>query len=48
MATTTSVEGAAQAAPKPGSWTLRVREAIDRHLPMDHLLPDRQPYYVGS
>jgi quinol-cytochrome oxidoreductase complex cytochrome b subunit len=30
------------------SWTLRVRQAIDRHLPMDHLLPDRQPYYVGS
>jgi ubiquinol-cytochrome c reductase cytochrome b subunit len=21
---------------------------MDRHLPMDHLLPDRQPYYVGS
>ena len=30
------------------SWTLRVRQAVDRHLPMDHLLPDRQPYYVGS
>jgi len=33
---------------KPASWTLRVRQAIDRGLPMDHLLPDRQPYYVGS
>ena len=33
----------------PGtSWTLRARQALDRHLPMDHLLPDRQPYYVGS
>ena len=30
------------------SWTGRVREAIDRMLPMDHLLPRRQPYYVGS
>jgi quinol-cytochrome oxidoreductase complex cytochrome b subunit len=35
--------------PSPSrSWTLRVRQAIDSHLPMDHLLPDRQPYYVGS
>jgi quinol-cytochrome oxidoreductase complex cytochrome b subunit len=33
---------------RPTSWTLRVRNAFDRHLPMDHLLPDRQPYYVGS
>jgi len=33
---------------KPDSWTLRVRQAIDRQLPMDHLLPHRQPYYVGS
>ena len=30
------------------SWTARVRGAIDSHLPMDHLLPTRQPYYVGS
>jgi ubiquinol-cytochrome c reductase cytochrome b subunit len=30
------------------SWTARVRRSIERHLPMDHLLPDRQPYYVGS
>src|SRR5260370_25246612 len=30
------------------SWTVRTRRAIDRHLPMDHLLPVRQPYYVGS
>lgn len=33
---------------RPTSWTLRVRNAFDRHLPMDHLLPERQPYYVGS
>ncbi len=31
-----------------GSWTLRVRNTWNRVLPMDHLLPDRQPYYVGS
>jgi len=31
-----------------GSWTLRTRQWIDRVLPMDHLLPHRQPYYVGS
>jgi quinol---cytochrome c reductase cytochrome b subunit, bacillus type len=30
------------------SWTLRTRRWIDRALPMDHLLPDRQPYFVGS
>jgi quinol-cytochrome oxidoreductase complex cytochrome b subunit len=30
------------------SWTLRVREYIDRRLPSANLLPDRQPYYVGS
>src|SRR5438094_10347817 len=33
---------------QPSSWTVRTRRAIDRHLPMDHLLPDRQPYYVSS
>lgn len=31
-----------------GSWTLRGRRWVDRVLPMDHLLPHRQPYYVGS
>ena len=30
------------------SWTLRARQGIERNLPMDHLLPDRQPYYIGS
>ncbi len=35
-------------ATKPSSWTLRLRRAIDRGLPTEHLLPDRQPYYVGS
>ena len=30
------------------SWTWRTRQWVDRVLPMDHLLPHRQPYYVGS
>jgi ubiquinol-cytochrome c reductase cytochrome b subunit len=33
---------------KPANWTLRTRQWIDRRLPMDHLLPERQPYFVGS
>src|SRR6266516_4611535 len=36
------------AAVESDSWTLRVRQWIDQQLPMDHLLPNRQPYYVGS
>jgi quinol-cytochrome oxidoreductase complex cytochrome b subunit len=31
-----------------GSWTYGIRQWVDRVLPMDHLLPHRQPYYVGS
>jgi quinol-cytochrome oxidoreductase complex cytochrome b subunit len=30
------------------SWTARAREEIAERLPMENLLPDRQPYYVGS
>jgi ubiquinol-cytochrome c reductase cytochrome b subunit len=41
-------QGLAQPAPESENWTLRVRRFIDRVLPMDHLLPDRQPYFVGS
>jgi quinol-cytochrome oxidoreductase complex cytochrome b subunit len=37
-----------QPAPEASNWTLRSRRFIDRVLPMDHLLPDRQPYFVGS
>jgi len=48
MAVATSVGGAGSSQPESASWTLKLRQAIDRHLPMDHLLPDRQPYYVGS
>jgi quinol-cytochrome oxidoreductase complex cytochrome b subunit len=32
----------------PDSWTLKARTWVDRVLPMDYLLPDRQPYFVGS
>jgi quinol-cytochrome oxidoreductase complex cytochrome b subunit len=31
-----------------GSWTRAVRERLSRGLPMERLLPDRQPAYVGS
>jgi quinol-cytochrome oxidoreductase complex cytochrome b subunit len=30
------------------SWTLAVRERLVETLPAERLLPDRQPYYVGS
>lgn len=33
---------------RPGSWTLRVRQLVLRELPPEHLLPDREPAYVGS
>jgi len=31
-----------------GSWTVALRRKLDRRLPTRELLPDRQPYYVGS
>ncbi|HET9782160.1 MAG TPA: cytochrome b N-terminal domain-containing protein [Candidatus Dormibacteraeota bacterium] len=37
-----------QPAAESGSWTESVRRFVDRQLPMDHFLPTRQPYYVGS
>jgi quinol-cytochrome oxidoreductase complex cytochrome b subunit len=30
------------------SWTLRVRQLVLRELPPEHLLPDREPAYIGS
>ena len=30
------------------NWTLALRRALERHLPIEHLLPERQPAYVGS
>ncbi|TMC12693.1 MAG: cytochrome B6 [Chloroflexi bacterium] len=32
----------------PSSWTARARDYLDRRLPSSNLLPERQPYYVGS
>ena len=46
MSATSNVEAAA--AGDATSWTLRSRRFIERNVPMDHLLPHRQPYYVGS
>jgi quinol-cytochrome oxidoreductase complex cytochrome b subunit len=31
-----------------GSWTAATRRELERRLPWENLLPDRQPFYVGS
>ncbi len=31
-----------------GSWTAAARRQLERRLPWDNLLPDRQPFWVGS
>jgi quinol-cytochrome oxidoreductase complex cytochrome b subunit len=31
-----------------GSWTAAARHQLERRLPWENLLPDRQPFYVGS
>src|SRR6266567_7249780 len=31
-----------------GSWTAATRRQLERRLPWENLLPDRQPFYVGS
>ena len=33
---------------EPSSWTLSLRRFLQRSLPLRHLLPDRQPVFVGS
>jgi hypothetical protein len=33
---------------EPSSWTLSFRRYLQRTLPLTHLLPDRQPVFVGS
>jgi quinol-cytochrome oxidoreductase complex cytochrome b subunit len=33
---------------EPSSWTLSIRHLLERRLPLTHLLPDRQPVFVGS
>jgi ubiquinol-cytochrome c reductase cytochrome b subunit len=37
-----------RAAPTGTTWTARARSRLGGALPLEHLLPDRQPYYVGS
>ncbi len=32
----------------PSSWTGAIRRFLEGRLPLDSLLPERQPYYVGS
>lgn len=34
--------------PRSGSWTVGLRGFLERELPMEHLLPDQEPAYVGS
>jgi ubiquinol-cytochrome c reductase cytochrome b subunit len=31
-----------------GSWTAAVRGGVARRLPLEKILPDRQPYFIGS
>ncbi len=40
--------GSAPSTENPSNWTGRVRQVIEGNLPMDHLLPQRMPYFVGS
>lgn len=47
----TTVERPSATPPSNGAvdnWTHRTRAAVERGLPMERLLPERQPYYVGS
>lgn len=37
-----------RAQPARKTWTERARSWVGGALPLEHLLPDRQPYYVGS
>jgi hypothetical protein len=41
-------QAAAASANEPSSWTLSLRNRLERGLPLAHLLPDRQPVFVGS
>ncbi len=37
-----------RAAEPSGSWTAKARAELEQRLPLDNLLPARQPYFVGS
>jgi len=48
---TPAAPAAEEPAPDPAlarSWTRRLRTGVNRRLPLTELLPERQPYYVGS
>jgi ubiquinol-cytochrome c reductase cytochrome b subunit len=42
------LEGKSKPRPESSSWTLAIRNYAQRTLPLKHLLPDRQPVFVGS
>jgi ubiquinol-cytochrome c reductase cytochrome b subunit len=42
------LDGKSEPKPEPSSWTLSIRRYLQRTLPLTHLLPDRQPVFVGS
>ncbi len=41
-------EPATQKAETGSNWTAAIRRAVEHRLPWDNLLPDRQPFFVGS
>ncbi len=41
-------ESAREPVAERGNWTAALRRFLERRLPLVHLLPDRQPYFVGS
>jgi quinol-cytochrome oxidoreductase complex cytochrome b subunit len=41
-------DGISEPQTERSSWTLATRHFLESRLPLRHLLPDRQPYYVGS
>ena len=42
------LDGKSKPRPESSSWTLAIRKYAQRTLPLKHLLPDRQPVFVGS
>ncbi len=42
------LEGKTAPSTESSSWTLALRRFLQRSLPLKHLLPDRQPIFVGS
>ena len=42
------MSGLGRAGEPAGSWTAKARAELEQRLPLDNLLPARQPYFVGS